>query len=123
LVAIVSSDGPANIGDLFVFLLPIAILVGCGGFAGANCQTTASSDLWLALYWRRVLAEFGIDRLEGHGLDGDQLATNRHGQIAKPEAPGARPRHRRDQVSTGGPAGTRHNGGRWFDSTARSNRT
>jgi hypothetical protein len=64
MIAIIDSNGLANIGDLFVDLSPVEILqVGyllteilVAGVASRRCITSAAS---LLKYWRRCLAEFG----------------------------------------------------------------
>ena len=61
-VAIVSSNGPANVGDLLLISFPIGTLEGKEGFAavGETCQRAgATIDRRLMAFYRRVLAEFG----------------------------------------------------------------
>jgi hypothetical protein len=61
-VAIVSADGPANVGDLLCDLSTVGCLEGKETPAAAveNLPGTGATLIagWLA-YWKKVLAEFG----------------------------------------------------------------
>ena len=71
MVAIVSADGPANVGDLLVILSPTGTLEGKEGAVGdyRRRDSRCTARRWLA-YYKTALSRFGIDRLEGYALQG-----------------------------------------------------
>jgi hypothetical protein len=96
-VAIVSADGPANVGDLICDLSPVGTLTqgesaegkGAAAEAGEVAKRigVTTDRRWLASYYRRIPAGFGSDRWSATA-PALELATKGPGKIAQPQRAG-----------------------------------